>query len=107
MGVSTDAPNEADTPPEPKTPNSWQLCSIARNVDSTIPSIASSTENLVMKVGTEYTAHTGFRYTAAGASAETDVVGEEIKFTILESGSGAVMNTVAAIATALMALYAF
>ena len=93
--------------PAPKSPNSWQLCSIARNVASMIPGIDSTTENLVMKVGTEYTAHTGFRYTAAGASAETDVVGEEIKLTVLESGSGAVMNTVAAIATALMALYAF
>ena len=72
-----------------------------------IPGIDSTTDNLVMKVGTEYTAHTGFRYTAAGASAETDVVGEEIKPTVLESGSGAVMNTVAAIATALMTLYAF
>ena len=72
-----------------------------------MPSIVSSTDNLVMKLGTEYTAHTGFRYVAAGATAETDVLGEEIKLTILESGSGAVMNTVAAIATALMALYAF
>ena len=72
-----------------------------------IPDITSQTDNLVWKVGTEYTAHTGFRYVAAGASAETDVVGEEIKLTVLESGSGAVMNTVAAIATALMALYAF
>ena len=72
-----------------------------------IPDITSQTDNLVWKVGTEYTAHTGFRYVAAGASAETDVVGEEIKLTVMESGSGAVMNTVAAIATALMALYAF
>ena len=72
-----------------------------------IPDITSQTDNLVWKVGTEYTAHTGFRYVAAGASAETDVVGEEIKLTVLESGSGAVMNTVAAIATALMALYVF
>ena len=83
------------------------MCSIARNVESTFPDIVSSTDNLVMKVGTEYTAHTGFRYVAAGATAETDVVGEEIKLTVLESGSGAIMNTVAAIATALMALYAF
>ena len=83
------------------------MCSVARNVDSNIAGIASSADNLDWKIGTEYTAITGFKYVKSGATEETDIVGKEIKISVLESGSGAVMNTVAAFTAAFLALYAF
>ena len=55
--------------------NSWQLCSVARNVDSNITGIASSDVNLDWKLGTEYTALTGFKYVKSGESEETEIVG--------------------------------
>ena len=59
------------------------------------------------KLNTEYTAQTGFRFVKSGEIAETTIVGEEIKLSVLEFGSGAVMNTVAAFTATFLALYAF
>ena len=98
---------EPDTNAEPPTINSWQMCSVARNIQSSIPGIETPTGTIDWKVGTSYTAQTGLMYALNGASTKTDFPGEEIQLTVLESGSGAVMNTLAAAATALMALYAF
>ena len=54
---------------EPPTINSWQMCSVARNIQSMIPGIETPKDNLEWKVGTSYTATTGLMYALNGASA--------------------------------------